>query len=57
MSLSSMIRPHMHDWNVKNASSLNISDKLLHYMFLHILSVQASNFSQLLHEDIFMLWA
>jgi len=56
MALSSMIKPEMHSRNVKNIGCLNIIDKLLHYVSVHILSLRANNFSQLFHEDIFMLW-
>ncbi|KAL2319922.1 hypothetical protein Fmac_028891 [Flemingia macrophylla] len=55
-SLTSMIRPEMQGRNVKNAGSLNINDRLLHYVYVHILAPRSSNFAQLLQEDIFMLW-
>jgi len=46
----------MHGWNVKNVGSLNINDKLLQYVFVHILSPRANNFPKLLYEDILILW-
>jgi len=46
----------MQGWNVINISSLNINDTLLHYVFLHILSSRANNFSQLLHLEILITW-
>ncbi|KAL2340175.1 hypothetical protein Fmac_008115 [Flemingia macrophylla] len=55
-ALVSMIRPEMQGRNVKNAGSLNINDRLLHYVYVHILAPRSSNFAQLLQEDIFMLW-
>ncbi|KAL2333234.1 hypothetical protein Fmac_014447 [Flemingia macrophylla] len=47
----------MQGRNVRNAGSLNINDRLLHYVYVHILAPRSSNFAQLLQEDIFMLWA
>jgi len=37
MTLSSMVRPHVQGWNVKNATSLNINVRLLQYVLMHIL--------------------
>ncbi|KAL2331139.1 hypothetical protein Fmac_018720 [Flemingia macrophylla] len=56
-ALASIIRPEMQGRNVRNAGSLNINDRLLHYVYVHILAPRSSNFAQLLQEDIFMLWA
>ncbi|KAL2318034.1 hypothetical protein Fmac_031910 [Flemingia macrophylla] len=56
-ALASMIRQEMQGRNVRNAGSLNINDRLLHYVYVHILAPRSSNFAQLLQEDIFMLWA
>ncbi|KAL2337138.1 hypothetical protein Fmac_011584 [Flemingia macrophylla] len=56
-ALASMIRPEMQGRNVRNVGSLNINDRLLHYVYVHILAPRSSNFAQLLQEDIFMLWA
>ncbi|KAL2341132.1 hypothetical protein Fmac_009072 [Flemingia macrophylla] len=56
-TLASMIRLEMQGRNVRNVGSLNINDRLLHYVYVHILAPRSSNFAQLLQEDIFMLWA
>jgi len=48
-ALTSMIRLQMHDQNIRNGRSLNINDRLFHYIFVHILSLGANNFAQLLH--------
>ncbi|KAL2328622.1 hypothetical protein Fmac_022049 [Flemingia macrophylla] len=56
-TLASMIRPEMQGQNVRNVGSLNINNRLLHYVYVHILAPRSSNFAQLLQEDIFMLWA
>ncbi|KAL2324137.1 hypothetical protein Fmac_023195 [Flemingia macrophylla] len=34
-----------------------VNDRLLHYIYVHMLAPRSSNFAQLLQEDIFMLWA
>jgi len=39
MTLATMIRPDMHGQNVRNVGSLNMNDILLHYTFVHILSL------------------
>ncbi|KAL2339779.1 hypothetical protein Fmac_007719 [Flemingia macrophylla] len=57
IALASMIRPEMQGRNVRNVGSLNINDRLLHYVYVHISAPRSSNFAQLLQEDIFMLWA
>nr|KYP63004.1 hypothetical protein KK1_017565 [Cajanus cajan] len=57
IALTSMIRPELQGRNVRNVGSLNINDRLLHYVYVHILAPRSSNFSQLLQEDIFLLWA
>ena len=54
--LPSMIREDVQSKNVRNASSLKMNDRLLHYTWVHIWCPRGSNFSQLLNEDIFMLW-
>ena len=41
--------------NVRNAGSLNMNDKLLHYICVHMLCLRSNNFAQLLNKDIFML--
>nr|KYP76135.1 hypothetical protein KK1_020360 [Cajanus cajan] len=57
IALTSMIRSELQGRNVRNVGSLNINDRLLHYVYVHILAPRSSNFSQLLQEDIFVLWA
>nr|KYP73466.1 hypothetical protein KK1_006091 [Cajanus cajan] len=54
---TSMIRPELQGRNVRNVGSLNINDRLLHYVYVHILAPRSNNFSQLWQEDIFVLWA
>jgi len=51
--LSSMILEHVQGQNV---GSLKMNDRLLHYTWVHMLFPRGSNFTQLLNEDIFMLW-
>ncbi|WVZ20478.1 hypothetical protein V8G54_007800 [Vigna mungo] len=36
--LNSLVKPHLDGWMVRNVGSLNINDRLLHYVFVHILS-------------------
>jgi len=55
-TLNSMFRPKFQGQNLQNLDSLNMDDKLLHYAYVHIPISQSTNFSKLLHEDIFMLW-
>jgi len=47
VALSSMIREEVHGENIRNVGSLTTND---------MLCSQSSNFSQMLNEDIFMLW-
>lgn len=54
--LNFMVKPHLHGWMVRNAGSLNINERLLCYVLVHMLSSQGTNFAQLTHEDIFFLW-
>ena len=56
LTLSSMILEDVQGQNVRNAGSLNMNDKLLHYTWVHMLCPRDRNFTQLLNEDIFMLW-
>jgi len=56
LALLSMIREDVQGQNVRNVSSLEMNDQLLHYTWVHILCPRRSNFAQLLNEDIFMLW-
>jgi len=56
LTLSTMIREEVQGQNVRNVGSLNMSDKLIHYTWMHMLCLRGNNFSQLLNEDIFMLW-
>ena len=56
LALSSMLHEDVQGQNVRNASSLKMNDRLLHYTRVHILCPRGSNFAQVLNEDIFMLW-
>ena len=56
LALSSMIREDVEGENLRNAGSLKMNDRLLHYTWVHILCPCGSNFAQLLNEDILMLW-
>jgi len=55
-TLLTMTREEVHGQNVRNVGSLTINDRLLHYTWVHMLFPQGSNFSQLIHEDVFILW-
>jgi len=51
-----MTREDLHGQNVRNVGSLTMNNKLLHYAWVHMLLLRDNNFSQLVNEDIFMLW-
>jgi len=51
MALSFMLIPEMQGQRVRS-----VSDRLLHYVIVHILTPRLTNFAKLLHKDIFMLW-
>jgi len=55
-ALLTMTREEVHGQNVRKVGSLTINDKQLHYTWMHMLCPRGSNFSQLVHEDVFMLW-
>jgi len=70
--MRSMVRPKLQGCSCKNASSLKIEDKLLYYLkietvslvvcskfkvHVHILMPRGSSYSQVLKDDIFVLWA
>lgn len=55
-ALNFMVKPHLDGQMVRNVGSLNINDRLLHYVFVHMLSPRDTNFAKLTHEDIFFLW-
>ena len=55
-ALLTMTREKVHDQNIRNVGSLTMNDRLLHYTWVHMLCPRGSNFSQLVHEDVFMLW-
>ena len=55
-ALLTMTREKVHDQNIRNVGSLTMNDRLLHYIWVHMLCPRGSNFSQLVHEDVFMLW-
>jgi len=46
----------MHNQNIRHVCSLTINDTLLYYTWVHMFCPLGSNFAQLLHDDIFMLW-
>ena len=56
-ALNSMLRPEFQGQGLRNVASLTVDDRLLHYVYVHILRPRSTNFAQLLQEDIFMLWA
>ncbi|WVZ08324.1 hypothetical protein V8G54_021670 [Vigna mungo] len=56
MSLATMVRLEMQGQRVKTDGCLNINDRLLHYIIVHMLTPGPGNFAKLLEEDIFMLW-
>jgi len=51
-----MIHEEVQGQNVRNAGSLNMNDRQLHYTWVHMLYPRDNNFAQLLNEDIFLLW-
>jgi len=51
-----MTKEEVHGQNVRNVGSLTMNDKLLHYTWVHMFCPRDSNFSQLIHENVFMLW-
>ncbi|WVZ06608.1 hypothetical protein V8G54_019954 [Vigna mungo] len=57
MALATMVRPEMQGQRVRTVGSLNINDRLLHYVIVHMLCPRPANFARVLHEDIFMIWA
>ncbi|WVY91975.1 hypothetical protein V8G54_037489 [Vigna mungo] len=56
MALATMVRQEMQGQHVQTVDCLDINDKLLHYVIVHMLTPRPGNFVKLLHEDIFMLW-
>ncbi|KOM33363.1 hypothetical protein LR48_Vigan01g291900 [Vigna angularis] len=56
VSLATMVRPEMQGQRVRTVGSLNINDRLLHYVIVHMLSPRPANFARVLYEDIFMIW-
>ncbi|BAT72937.1 hypothetical protein VIGAN_01038400 [Vigna angularis var. angularis] len=56
MALATMVIPEMQGHRVKTVGCLNINDRLLHYVIVHMLTPRAANFARLLQEDIFMIW-
>ncbi|KAG2400087.1 uncharacterized protein HKW66_Vig0100590 [Vigna angularis] len=56
MTLATMVRPEMQGQRVRTVGSLNINDRLLHYVIVHMLSPRPANFARVLYEDIFMIW-
>jgi len=56
LAFSSMICEDVQGQNVRNAGSLKMNDRLLHYTWVHILCPHGSNFAQILNEDIFIMW-
>jgi len=56
MALASMPRSKMQGQRVRTVDFINVNDKLLHYVIVHILTPHLTNFVKLLQEDIFMIW-
>jgi len=56
MALASMLRPDMQGERARIVSSINVNDRLLHYVVVHILTPRMTNFAKLLQEDILMMW-
>ncbi|WVZ24725.1 hypothetical protein V8G54_003269 [Vigna mungo] len=56
MALATMVRPEMQGRRVRTIGSLNINDRLLHYVIVHMLTPRPANFARELQEDIFMIW-
>jgi len=57
MTLNSMRRPRLLGQNVRNIDRMTLNDILLHYPYIHLLSLRSTNFAQLVQADIFMLSA
>jgi len=57
MALATMVRPDLEGEIVKTVGSLNINERLLHYVVVHWLTPRPSNYAKFLKEDIFMIWA
>ncbi|KOM42055.1 hypothetical protein LR48_Vigan04g225300 [Vigna angularis] len=57
MTLATMVIPDLEGGQgVLTVGCLNINDRLLHYIIVHMLTPRPGNFARLLHEDIFMIW-
>ncbi|KAG2371032.1 uncharacterized protein HKW66_Vig0212060 [Vigna angularis] len=57
MALATMIIPDLQGGQgVLTVGCLNINDRLLHYIIVHMLTPRPGNFARLLHEYIFMIW-
>ncbi|XP_052726056.1 uncharacterized protein LOC128194456 [Vigna angularis] len=57
MALATMIIPDLQGGQgVLTVGCLNINDRLLHYVTVHMLTPRPGNFARLLQEDIFMIW-
>ncbi|WVZ16965.1 hypothetical protein V8G54_009947 [Vigna mungo] len=56
MAVATMVRPEMQGQRVKIVGCLNIKDRLLHYVIVHMLTPRPANFAKVLQEDIFMIW-
>jgi len=56
MALASMLRSEKHGERVRTISFINVNDRLLHYVVVHILTPRMTNFAKLLQEDILMTW-
>ncbi|BAT99379.1 hypothetical protein VIGAN_10080400 [Vigna angularis var. angularis] len=57
MALATMVIPDLEGGQgVLTVGCLNINDRLLHYIIVHMLTPRPGNYARLLHEDIFMIW-
>jgi len=55
--LAEMLRPDLCGCPCMNVRSLNVENKLLHYVYFHIVSPHNSNYAHLLFDDIFIILA
>ncbi|BAU02153.1 hypothetical protein VIGAN_11159500 [Vigna angularis var. angularis] len=57
MALATMVIPDLeYSHGVLTVGCLNMNDRLLHYVIVHMLTPRRGNFARLLQEDIFMIW-
>lgn len=54
---AAMTRSNLAGPPTKNADSLTIKDRQMHYIYAKSLKLRGDNYAQVLNENIFMLWA